>query len=133
MFLKPKTTINRFSDIKLGFDKNPYTKDVSRVYNENAIRQSIVNLVLTKQGEIPFKPWKGTKIMSLLFENHSPIIEHEIKKEIEYALEQEPRVRLQNVEIYYDENSNAYKIKITYLIVNTNKESSVQIMLKRTR
>ncbi len=133
MFLKPRIVNNRFSDIKMGFQKNPYTKDIARVYDENAIKQSVVNLVLTKQGEIPFKPWKGTKIHGLLFENYSPVIEHEITKEVEYVLEQEPRIRLIGVESSFDEMKQTYFIKIKFVIINTDRETSTTIPLKRVR
>ena len=37
-----------FSDLDLNFIANPVTKDVSKKYDESAIKQSIKNLILTK-------------------------------------------------------------------------------------
>ena len=40
-----------FKDISLSMGSNPFTKDVAVVKNDNAIKQSIRNLVLTSPGE----------------------------------------------------------------------------------
>ena len=45
-----------FNDIGMAFGRNPFTDDVSIVKNDNAIKQSIRNLVMTTPGEKPFQP-----------------------------------------------------------------------------
>ena len=47
-----------FRDLSIGMKSNPNTEDFSMVKNENAIKQSIRNLVLTGFGERPFQPTK---------------------------------------------------------------------------
>lgn len=57
-----------FKDLSINLLLNPFTKDVSAVQNDNAIKQSIKNLVLTAPGEKPFQPNIGSRVRQLLFE-----------------------------------------------------------------
>ena len=57
-----------FKDIGVGFLLNAFTKDAAVVKNENAIKQSIKNLVLTQKGEKLFQPEIGSGVYELLFE-----------------------------------------------------------------
>ena len=40
----------RFSDIDLNFDMNPITKDINTLKNEEAVKRSVRNIVLTNFG-----------------------------------------------------------------------------------
>ena len=44
-----------FKDLAISLKANPNTKDFSAVKNENAIKQSVRNLVLTQFGERPYQ------------------------------------------------------------------------------
>ena len=56
-----------FLDLNIALSRNPFTDDISTVKNDNAIKQSVKNLVLTTPGEKPFQPLIGSKINDLLF------------------------------------------------------------------
>ena len=45
-----------FKDISMSILKNPFTNDISPVTNEESIKQSIRNIVLTAPGEKLFNP-----------------------------------------------------------------------------
>ena len=62
-----KNTRN-FSDIDLTFIANPVTGDLSKKYDENAVKQSIKNLVMTRNYERPFNSSIGSQIYNVLFE-----------------------------------------------------------------
>ena len=64
----------RSEDVNISLPKNPFTKDIYGVSNENAIKQSIKNLVLTVPGEKPFQPLVGSRVNELLFEPLDPFI-----------------------------------------------------------
>ena len=51
-----------FKDIKVDFARNPFTQDVSQVSNDNAIKQSLRNLVMTQPGEKLFQPQIGSGV-----------------------------------------------------------------------
>ena len=59
-------TINRksrtYTDISLMFNTNPFTRDIYTKVDEEAIKNSIKNLVLTKNSERPFHPEIGSQI-----------------------------------------------------------------------
>ena len=57
-----------FKDLSFNFTKHPITNDIVVLKNEEAIKQSVKNLVLTKLRERPFRPEIGTDSTSYLFE-----------------------------------------------------------------
>jgi phage baseplate assembly protein W len=61
-----------FSDFMANFDKNPVTGNLARVTNEDAIKQSLRNLVLTNRTERFYQPHIGSKVQSLLFDPMGP-------------------------------------------------------------
>ena len=63
-----KSTV-RFSDIDLNFEINPLTKDVNILKNEDTVKRSVRNIVLTNFGEKKFQPFFGGNVLAQLFEN----------------------------------------------------------------
>jgi len=123
-----------FSDIDMGFLPNPVSKDVSRKYDENSIKQSIKNLVMTKNFERPFRSDIGSQIMSLLFEPMTPLIRATIKKTISDTINShEPRVKLLDVSVLLSPDNNGIYVTIVFSIVNTSTPVSVDLFLERTR
>ena len=107
-----------FKDISFNFTKHPVTHDVVILKNEEAIKQSVKNLVLTKIGERLFKPFLGTNTTSYLFELNSTISENTLIEEIELVLQTyEPRIRLQRISTNITEDSNEFDVVIDYSIV----------------
>ena len=123
-----------FSDIDLGFFANPVSHDVSRKYDENAIKQSIKNIILTKNFERPFHSDIGSQISSLLFEPISPMLAAMMKKTIINTIQShEPRVNLIDVTVLLSPDNNGVYVTIVFTIVNTNTPVSVDLFLERTR
>ena len=67
-FRADRTLSRAFKDFSIGFKANPNTEDFSVVKNENAIKQSIRNLVSTGMYERPFQPNTGSRLREMLFE-----------------------------------------------------------------
>ena len=57
-----------FKDINITFKKHPITDDLVVSRDASAIKQAIVNLLLTNKGEKLFNPNYGSDIRSYLFE-----------------------------------------------------------------
>ena len=57
-----------FSDFLDNFDRVPFNNQLAKVTNENSVRQSITNLVLTNYGERLFQPNVGGNVNDSLFE-----------------------------------------------------------------
>jgi phage baseplate assembly protein W len=123
-----------FSDIDMAFLANPVSKDIYKKYDENAIKQSIKNLIMTKNFERPFRSDIGSQISSLLFEPITPVLRATIKKTITNTIiSYEPRVNLLNVEVLLSPDNNGVYVTIVFSIVNTSTPISVDLFLERTR
>lgn len=123
-----------FKDIDLSFAKHPQTSDILLKYDENAIKNSIKNLILTKHYERPFHSEIGSSVSSMLFEIPNPGIVRVIRQEIIDTIENfEPRAEVLDVEILFDRDNYYMMVTITFRIRNTQTPITVQFTLDRTR
>jgi phage baseplate assembly protein W len=123
-----------FSDIDLNFTAHPVTKDIARRYDENAIKTSLKNLILTSNYERPFHSEIGSPIKRLLFEPATPMLEALIEKAIYDVVNNfEPRVQLLNVEVNLSPDTNSLYVSIEFKIVNTERPMLLDLVLERTR
>jgi len=114
-----------FKDISLSLKRNPLTKDIVVLRNQDAIARSIKNLVFTSKGEKFFEPEIGSLLSRLLFENISQDLVNDVKREIEVVIKNnEPRVKLLDVVVIPDYDLNQLNVDIEYLIIGI--ESSPQ-------
>lgn len=123
-----------FSDLDLNFTAHPVTKDITRRFDENAIKASLKNLILTQNYERPFHSEIGSPIRALMFEPASPLVVASIKKAIYDMVNNfEPRVRLIDVQVRYLPDSNEIGVTIVFSIINTEKPLTLDLVLERTR
>lgn len=135
MLLSPRTRSQEFfSDFTRNLDQIPGRTDLSRIVNENAVRESIYNLVMTDRGERLFQPNIGCDIRGSLFENIDPstilILKENIKSTIKTY---EPRCNLRDVEVSANLDTNELSVKIVFSVINSNNTSSLTIDLNRVR
>ena len=124
----------KFTDLDLNFIPNPATGDVSVKNDENAVKQSIKNLVMTLNTERPFQPQIGSQVSRLMFEPMTVSTQIMLKNAIADTITNfEPRAKLQNVDVIFDDNNNDVRISITFVVLNTSKPVFLDIFLKRTR
>jgi phage baseplate assembly protein W len=125
---------NYYSDFLNGFDVNPLTGLLAQVNNEDAVKQSIRNWVLTDRYERYEQPDKGSKLRSLLFENFDPIVQQQIIDNITETINNcEPRAELISVVAQPDYDNNQYIIGIVFALINIPQVLSLDIILKRVR
>lgn len=123
-----------FSDIDLNFTAHPVTKDIARKYDDNAITQSLKNLILTANYERPFHSEIGSQVRSLLFEPASPLLAVSMRKAIfDLVNNFEPRVELIDVLVDFNPDANYVYVTIEFKIVNTEKPLTLDLVLERTR
>lgn len=123
-----------YSDLDLNFIANPATGDIAKKYDENAIKQSVKNLIMTNHYERPFHPEIGSQVTGLLFENDSPMLQATLERAIIYTIENfEPRVKLISVDITLNPDNNSVFVSITFKILNTERPITVDFTLQRTR
>ena len=132
---RSKRSVRIFSDLNLNFTRNPATKDVAKLYDIEAVKRSVRNLINTNEGERPFQPTLGSGIRALLFENMSPIIETLIKDRIKETIEvYEPRAQLTSILIQGDIDRNEYLCTISFRVVNTTADPvTITEFLQRLR
>tara|TARA_B100000029_G_scaffold427144_1_gene436419 strand:- start:260 stop:679 length:420 start_codon:yes stop_codon:yes gene_type:complete len=121
-----------FKDIAIAFGKNPFTDDVNAVKNDNSIKQSVRNLILTTPGEKPFQPLCGSRVSDLLFEPLDPFTADTLREEIINTINQfEPRIALTNVEVMPLWDQNQLSVTIEYKIVGRSVQESFTFVLQR--
>ena len=124
----------QFSDLNLMFSAHPITGDVSRVFDENAVKKSVLHLIMMKPYDVPFHPEISCQANHLLFELASPLTSELIKKTIVDVLSKfEPRAQVTSVDVDDEIDSNAYKITVVFTVVGTERPVSVSTLLQRTR
>ena len=121
-----------FRDLSIGMKSNPNTEDFSMVKNENAIKQSIRNLVLTGFGERSFQPTKGSRLRQMLFEPFDIFMAEELKEEIMNVCQRfEPRVVVNEVRLRADDTNNL-EVELDYTIIGETLTQTVDFLLERT-
>jgi phage baseplate assembly protein W len=123
-----------FSDLDLNFTAHPVTGDISRRFDETAIKTALKNLILTNNFERPFHSEIGTPIRGMLFEPFSPMLVSNIERAIFDAVNSfEPRVNLDNVDVVASPDENSLVVTLTYRVLNTIRPVTLDITLERTR
>ena len=123
-----------FQDLDLNFTPHPVTKDIVRKFDENAIKQSIKNLVLTRNFERPFHSELGSPVRALMFELVTPLTALTVKRAIIDVINNyEPRVELMEVEPVVSPDNNSLYVSIVFKIRNTEKPVTLDLLLERTR
>jgi len=113
-----------FKDISASFLVNPLNYDLIGLTNANAIARSVRNLILTGPGERPFSPALGSRVRQLLFDNLDAITAASIDLQIRNTIKNyEPRVRLIDVLVKANVDSNAFDVKIQYIIIGADAQA----------
>lgn len=124
-----------FKDISLSFSKNPLTNDIITLYNEDAVKKSVMNLVRTKLGERFFRPLIGTSLNNTVFELNIYETSDSLSNEIQTLLENfEPRIVVQDIQVQGDEESYELNVEISYKIVGLPlPEQTIDFILQPSR
>ena len=128
------TTLS-FKDINITFKKHPVTNDLVVSRDASAIKQAIVNLLLTNKGERPFNPSYGSDVREYLFEPLDYGTAAQVKLSIESTLtEFEPRIQILSLDVWPNFNDNAFSVEMTYEVIGSdNPPTAVEFLLERTR
>ena len=120
-----------FKDINLSFKRHPVTNDLVVIKNEDAIKQSVKNIIFTILGEKPFLPLFGSKMNSALFELDTNFNETKISDEISSVLlNNEPRISNILVSVSNPSDSHELNVTIQYDITGISAPSqAVDVVL----
>jgi phage baseplate assembly protein W len=125
---------NLYSDFHKDLRISPISKDIALLKDEDAVKQSIKNLILTDPGERLMQPYLGGGIKGLLFENITPgvlkVIETRCRDTINTF---ESRAELINVTASSSYDDNTVNVFIQFYIRNVDKPITLDLILERIR
>ena len=126
--------IDLFTDFKKDLEKSPISSDLTLFKNEDAVKESLKNLILTNKGERLMQPNLGGNIKAMLFENITPatlkLIEEQVRETINLY---EPRVDLIDVVVTSNLDDNVVSVQIEFYISSNQQPLTLSIFLERTR
>lgn len=131
----PRTKkVNLYSDFHKDLRVSPISKDLALMKDEDAVKQSIRNLMLTDPGERLMQPNIGGGIRELLFEQMTPgtlkLMEENIVDTIEIY---EPRAELIDVRVIAGLDDTHVNITVLFSVRNEEQPIQLDVILDRTR
>ena len=117
------------------FGQNNKTKDVNIVYDIEAVKRSVRNLVLLDAFDKPFHPEISSGIRATLFELMTPVTAIILARHVQDVIENfEPRARLAGVRAFPRLDRNEYEVSIEFYVVNAPTELiNLTLPLERLR
>jgi phage baseplate assembly protein W len=123
-----------YADFHKDLTTNPFSNDLALKTDEEAIKESLKNIILMDKGEKLFQPSFGGNIKAMLFELNSPATIKLIQEQLKSTINNyEPRVELISVEVYSLIDDNRVAIKIIYALRNREEPIQVEFILERVR
>ena len=122
-----------YTDIDMSLKNNSFYGDIVVLKDEDAIKNSIRNLIITSFGQRPFEPYLSSIIPKLLFAKPSTSVIISIKESISQVLVNEPRIDVFEIDVINFPSENAYSIDIYYALRNSDEVETLNIPLKRTK
>lgn len=123
-----------YSDFTNNFSRHPITNQLVMLNNEDSVRQTFKNLILTNIGERFFNPFFGSNVEKTEFELFGPFVVEDLTRYIHDAIRLfETRVKLINLTFTDQSDSNEVAINIVFSVINRTEPQSMSIFLKRVR
>jgi phage baseplate assembly protein W len=123
-----------FSDFHKDLAQNPISEDLALKRDEEAVKESIKNLILTDRGERLMQPLVGSSIRSMLFENNTPSTIKVIQELITETIQTfEPRATLIDVIVQSSLDDSTVEVGIYFYINNVEQPVTLTVFLERTR
>lgn len=119
----------------MSFKRHPVTNDIAVITNEDAIKNSVKNLIRTNIGERFFNSLLGSNVEGSLFELATDDLVDPLDEEIRNVINNfEPRVTLRQVVIEPIPDRNQLNITIVYDIVGLAiPTQTINFVLQPTR
>jgi phage baseplate assembly protein W len=123
-----------YSDFRKDLAKSPVSNDIAVLKDEDSVKESIKNLILTDPGERLMQPFIGGGIRALLFENITPavikIIEDRVRTTIEIY---EPRAELIDVTVSSNIDDNQVGVTVRFYVQSQQQPIILNVILERIR
>lgn len=120
-----------YSDFDLTLKPHPERGDIVPLKDLAAVKNSIKNILNTRPGERPFAPTFGCDLYNYLFEPDDIITRAAIRRAInDSLLTFEPRFKVNDIDLSTD-NNNTYNITISGIIINSQRDVDITLLIKR--
>lgn len=123
-----------YSDFRKDLAKSPVSNDIAVLKDEDSVKESIKNLILTDPGERLMQPFIGGGIRALLFENITPavikIIEDRVRTTVEIY---EPRAELIDVTVSSNIDDNQVGVTVRFYVQSQQQPIVLNVILERIR
>ncbi len=94
--------------------------------DNDLVKQSIIQIVLTGLGERVMRPEFGSKVYAFIFENNDLVLQETIKAEVMSAVGRfEPRAIVRDVGVSRDDS--ILEITVSYVVIATRQEQTAVI------
>jgi phage baseplate assembly protein W len=132
------TSANRpkeiYSDFLTNFNAHPNTGALLKRSDEEAVKRSIRNLLLTDMGERFFQPNLGSSVRRYLFENATEVTKNNLKESIVNTISNyEPRAKVIDVIVTLSNDEQTYIIDIYFNVINNPTVVVFNVQLDRVR
>ena len=129
-----KNNLEFYSDMFTDFSRHAVTGELNRKTNENAVKQSVRNLLLTGRYERLFQPEVGSNLRQMLFENATPALYIQIKEYIEATIKNyEPRAEFVTSDVSFDHDRNTANVTVIFRLINSTIPTTLELILERIR
>jgi phage baseplate assembly protein W len=123
-----------YSDFFKDLTENPINSDIARKIDEESVKESIKNLLMTNRGERLFQPNVGCDIRSMIFENITPDIPITITQMIRNTITSyETRCNLIDVQVTSSIDDNSVNVLIIFNLINRPETSTLTLTFDRVR
>lgn len=122
-----------FSDISKKFTANAY-RDISVKLDEDAVKDSVLNILLTNKYERPDRPEFGCGIRGMLFKDISRKTVFALERVIREQLGRwERRIDIRFLDISPDYTNLGYRVRLTVNIIGTSRTVELNFFLEKIR
>jgi len=120
-----------YRDISNTGRAHPLTGDITRVFDNDAIKKSIENILMTDPMEVPFEPELGIGLRRTMFEINDNITAQELKENILRELQtREPRITLLDASIDFG-RGDAISLTLSYIVNAIGDAQNLTLSVKR--
>ena len=116
-----------FKGLAFPFIKNAVSLPAA-VTDDELVRQSILQILMTKRGERVMRPQFGADLYSFVFDNNDSITEELLRVEISTAITKfESRARIQD--IFFTTDDTTLTVTVDFVVLSTNTLNTVAVAL----
>lgn len=124
----------KYSDFSMVFEPHPITGELLKLSDNDAVKRSIRNIILTGFYEMPFRPSFGSGIQQQMFENVTVATRHQMISNIESAISRyEPRAKILNINLRLNETQNGFDVDIEFEVVGIEIPIKLNLFIERIR